>query len=334
MNRKCIVLMSGGLDSTLAAKILLEQGIEVIGLYLTSPFGCENAVEKVCEGLGIRLIVREKGEAYIDLVKNPKYGYGRNMNPCIDCRIYMFEIAHKVMEEERADFIVTGEVLGQRPMSQRRDALHVIDRDSEMGDLVLRPLSAKHLAPTLPEREGWVDREKLLSISGRARQEQLRLAEEFHLTGYETPGGGCLLTDPIFSQRLREFFDDRPDATAEELRLLRHGRQFRLDPEREGAVRIILGRNREENEKIERLSSPAVEAGRMIFYRPIGFPAPVAVVTGVPAAVEEEPADLDPMVARLILRYTKKGEGELQIERRRGGERRRIPVQGNVPILR
>lgn len=306
--RKAISLMSGGLDSTLATKLILDQGIDVIGLYLDSPFGCNENVVKVAAHLNIPLRIVPKGMDYIDLVRDPKYGYGKNMNPCIDCRIYMFIAARKVMDEEGADFIITGEVLGQRPMSQRRDAIDLIDRDSEMESLILRPLSAKNMAPTKPELEGWVDREKLLEISGRGRGRQLEWAAALELKEYAPPGGGCLLTDANFSARLSEFFEKKKEPSMAEYRLLRYGRHFDLP---EGG-HVILGRNQEENRKLLEESRAEVEAGRMAFFQPL-FSGPVAILSGgfSPALVEE--------VGRLIVRYGKKeADPERMIEVRQG----------------
>jgi tRNA U34 2-thiouridine synthase MnmA/TrmU len=306
--RKAISLMSGGLDSTLATKLVLDQGIDVIGLYLDSPFGCNENVVKVAKHLNIPLRIVPKGMDYIDLVRDPKYGYGKNMNPCIDCRIYMFIAARKVMDEEGADFIVTGEVLGQRPMSQRRDAMEIIDRDSEMESLILRPLSAKNMLPTLPELEGWVDREKLLEISGRGRGQQMEWAAALELKEYAAPGGGCLLTDANFSGRLSELFQKKENPTMVEFRLLRYGRHFDLS----GGAHVIVGRDQEENGKLREESQQEVDAGRMAFFQPL-FSGPVAVLSGgfTPALFEE--------VGKIILRYGKKGlDPEQTIEVRRG----------------
>jgi len=293
---KAVSLMSGGLDSTLATRLVLDQGIEIQGLYLSSPFGCHENVTKVATHLQIPLKIVDKGEAYIELIRNPKYGYGKNMNPCIDCRIYMFVLAHKVMEEVGADFIVTGEVLGQRPMSQRKNAMEIIDRDSEMESLILRPLSAQNLPPTRPELEGWVDRERLLSISGRSRVEQMKWAEALQLKEYAAPAGGCLLTDENFSVRLSEFFKTHPDPTMAEIRLLRYGRHFHLTD----GTRLIVGRNQEENLALREASSDEVSAGRMAFFQP-AFPAPVAVLWGTPTALRQEES------GKWITQYAKKG---------------------------
>ncbi len=294
--RKAIALLSGGLDSTLAAKLIVDQGVEVIGLFLDSPFACKENVEEVALHLGIPLKVVDKGMAYIDLIRDPKYGYGKNMNPCIDCRIYMFHIAERVMKEEGADFIITGEVLGQRPMSQRRDAMDIIDRDSETEGLVLRPLSALHNPPTLAETEGWVDREKLLNLAGRGRSEQLKWAKSLNLKAYSSPGGGCLLTDANFSVRLSEFLEQNKNPTMTEVRLLRYGRHFNLS----NGSHLIISRNESENDALETISKSDVIAGERMIFRPT-FSGPVAVLSAPgDAAILDE-------AAQLIAKYSKKG---------------------------
>lgn len=274
--RKAIALLSGGLDSALAAKMVKDQGIEVVGLHLLSPFGCLEEVEKVAEELGVRLLLKEKGEAFLNLVENPKYGYGSAINPCIDCRIFMFELAKKVMEEEKADFIVTGEVLGQRPMSQQRGSMKKIDKESPIEGLVLRPLSAHKFEPTIPEQNGWVDREKLLGIWGRGRKDQLALAKEWGLTKFKSPGGGCLLTEQAFAKRLHDFFEHKTYTTSEERmaqsQMLRYGRHFRVAD----GVKAIVGRNESENHQLEKLWPAA--GGTLL--RPENFDGPSAIVFG------------------------------------------------------
>ncbi|MBI4405274.1 MAG: hypothetical protein HY537_14015 [Deltaproteobacteria bacterium] len=297
---RAIALMSGGLDSTLAARLVKDQGVEVIGLTLTSAFGCRSEVQKSAEQIGIRLRFKDKGKEYLDLLKNPHYGYGKNMNPCIDCRIDMFKITHSIMLEEAADFIVTGEVLGQRPMSQRRDAMDIIDRDSGVRGLVLRPLSAHCMEPTLPELKGWIDREKLLGIIGRGRHTQFELAQMLGITEYGTPGGGCLLTDAGFSSRLRDFFEfDNKEFRHERSALLRYGRHFRLS----GQTKVIVGRDDEENKA---LALRWKDAG-CTYFEPQNFPGPSAIAWG---KVEEQERAV---VGGMILRYSKKHQTQAQI---------------------
>ncbi len=245
---KAIGLLSGGLDSTLAVKIILEQGIEVIALNFVTPFctctkkGCQNEAKKVAEKFGIELKIIGFKEEYIKLIRNPKYGYGKNMNPCIDCRIFMFSKARQYKEEVGADFVFTGEVLGERPMSQNLRAMRIIERESGLDGRLLRPLSAKFFEPTIPEKEGIIDREKLLSISGRSRKPQIALAKEKDIFDYPCPAGGCRLTDPNFALRLKEAFKHN-EYSFEEIVLLRYGRHFRLP----SGAKVIVGRNEEEN---------------------------------------------------------------------------------------
>jgi len=270
---RALGLVSGGLDSALAARMLIDQGLEVVGLHLQSPTACRSDVRAVAQELGIRLEVRDKGEAYLRLLREPRRGYGRNMNPCIDCRVFMFGIARGVMEEVDARFVFTGEVAGQRPMSQGKATLALIDRDAGLEGLVLRPLSARLLPETLPERLGWVDRSRLLDLHGRGRGAQLDMAQRYGLSQHESPGGGCLLTDARFSVKLRDLFDHTPaDRTSvEDVELLRVGRHFRIDP----SLKIVLGRSAAENARLRALE----REGRWLV-EPIDFNGPVALVCG------------------------------------------------------
>lgn len=294
-NRKAIALLSGGLDSLLAAKLVKEQGIEVIGLHLLSPFGCREEIEKRAAAIGVPLLYREKGAKYLDLVEKPRYGYGRAVNPCIDCRIFMFDIAWEVMQEVKADFIITGEVLGQRPMSQQKFAMDLIDRKSGIDDYVLRPLSAKAFEPTLPEREGWVDREKLFDIRGRGRKDQIALTKVLGVSDYATPGGGCLLTEVSFGPKLKDFYAHEHFKNEEQkLRqseLLRYGRHFRLSER----AKVIVSKNEAENFV---LAERWQDAGGT-FLHPVQFTGPAAMILGEAGAKERE------MAGALIARYGK-----------------------------
>jgi len=253
MRTKALLLISGGLDSAVAAKVVLQQGIELEALNFVSPFcqcrkGCSDLAMLAGE-LGVKLHVATLLEEYLDVVKNPKHGYGSNMNPCIDCRILMFRKAKARMGEIGASFVVTGEVLGQRPMSQHKEALAIIDKESGLEGLVLRPLSARFLPTTKAEKEGWIDRELLLSIKGRSRKKQIELASTYRISGYSCPSGGCLLTDPGFTKRLRDLLTYCPDPSLNDIELLKVGRHFRLS----AFAKLVVGRNREENEKLRRL---------------------------------------------------------------------------------
>jgi len=270
---KALLLMSGGLDSAIAAKVVLQQGIELEALNFVSPFclcrkGCGD-LARLADELGVKLHVVTLLDEYLDVVKGPKHGYGSNMNPCIDCRILMFRKAKARMDEIGASFIVTGEILGQRPMSQHREALSLIDKESGLEGIVLRPLSAKFLPPTKAEREGWIDRELLLSIKGRSRKKQIELASSYRISAYSCPSGGCLLTDPGFTKRLRDLFEHYPDPSLNDIELLKVGRHFRLSAH----AKLVVGRNREENEKLRRLC----ESGDILLEVPnCGCPVSIA----------------------------------------------------------
>jgi tRNA-specific 2-thiouridylase len=249
---KAIALLSGGLDSRLAVKLMLEQGIEVEAINFVTPFctctaqGCRSEARAAAAEFGIPLRVVNNSEALLDAVKKPRFGFGRGLNPCLDCRILAFRGAAERMEETGASFVVTGEVLGQRPMSQRRQAMEIIERESGLEGRVLRPLSAKHFPPTEPERQGLVDREKLLAIAGRSRREQMDLAEEKGINDYPCPAGGCLLTDPGFAARLRSLLDENPDPSMSQVTLLKVGRHFVSSD----GQRILVPRDDLENRRL------------------------------------------------------------------------------------
>ena len=280
MNSKAISLLSGGLDSTLATRLIMEQGVEVVALHFTSLFcncskggnGCGIQAVRTAGELGLEVMVRVKGMDYLEIVKAPKHGYGRGVNPCLDCRIFMLKEAKKTMDEIGAGFVITGEVLGQRPMSQHRAALRCIEKESGLKDLILRPLSAKHFEPTLPEREGIVDREKLLDITGRSRKTQYELVDTFHLKEFSCPGGGCLLTEPLFAKKLKDLFDHSRDFTVKDVALLKIGRHFRLSPD----TKLIIGRNKEENDRLS-----ALWWAPQTLLAPQGFKGPLGLLSGV-----------------------------------------------------
>jgi len=253
---KTLALLSGGLDSTLAIRVIQQQGIEVIALNFVTVFcrctshgSCKLEAVKVSEKFGIPIKVINTTERFLEIVKKPKFGYGKNMNPCIDCRINIFRIAGEYMREIGADFIITGEVLGQRPMSQRKEAMKIIDKEANLTGLVLRPLCAKHMEPTIPEKLGIVDREQLLQIRGRSRKNQIQLADVFQIKDYPCAAGGCLLTDPEFAHRMRDLVNTC-DANVNDVNLLKVGRHFRLDPQ----TKVIVGRNEEDNTRLDSLS--------------------------------------------------------------------------------
>ncbi len=292
MQRACVSLLSGGLDSLLATKLMLEQGIRVHGLYLALSWGCceKPKAMAAAQQLGVPLMVLGVGDAYLDVIRSPKYGYGTQMNPCVDCRIYMFTLAKRYMEEVGAGFLVTGEVLGQRPMSQRRQPLGVIEQDAGLEGRLLRPLSAQLLEPTLPEQEGIVDRSKLLALSGRSRQAQIALAAEHGLTEYSQPAGGCQLTDETFARKAKDLFAHEARPTTKDMELLTMGRHVRLDD----GTKVILGRNALENLRLEGYADDE----RYTLISPV-FPGPAALVIGT---VQEQWRD---QVVHIILQHVK-----------------------------
>jgi tRNA U34 2-thiouridine synthase MnmA/TrmU len=279
LRQKAVSLLSGGLDSLIATKIIVEQGIKVEALHFTSPFctcskgnkGCGIQAVRSAKELGIEVNVRTKGLEYLEIVKKPRHGYGRAMNPCIDCRIFMLKHARQFMDEIGASFIITGEVLGQRPMSQRRDTIKLIERESGLEDLIVRPLSAKHFPPTIPEQEGIVNREKLFGITGRSRKGQYDFVHSHDLTEFSCPGGGCLLTDPIFARKLKDLFTYQPEFTMQDVALLKIGRHFRLDKK----TKLVLGRNHDENNRLSAFHEPP-----SVLLSPVGFKGPVGLMIG------------------------------------------------------
>lgn len=298
MKRKALALLSGGLDSTLAVKMMLDMGIDVEALNFTSPFctctgknaGCKSEAVRVAQEFDIPIKVIHKGLDYLEIVRNPTYGYGKGINPCVDCRIYLLKKAKEYLQECGADFVITGEVLGQRPMSQRRDTLRVIERESGLEGLLLRPLSAQHFEPSIPEREGWVDREKLLAIKGRSRKDQFQLADELDVKNYPCPAGGCLLTETSFVPKVQDVFDHSDELNLRDFRMLKIGRHFRIGER----TKVIIGRDEHDN----RLLETAIQAGETALTWLDGN-TPLGAVMGAqtPECIE--------LAARILLRYTK-----------------------------
>ncbi len=254
---KAIALFSGGLDSTLAMKLIINQGIEVVACNISTGFGSVKDrrahMQHMCDQVGATLRIVDIQDEYLEKVLfTPKHGYGKHFNPCIDCHAKMFEVAKRLMVEEGADFLISGEVLGQRPMSQNGESLQIVLKLSDCEGLLLRPMSAQLLEPTLPELNGWVDREKLEAIVGRSRDRQMELVQEFGLKDYEGPGGGCLLTDEHFSRKIRDVLAHDDAFIKADIPTLKYGRQLRLP---DGA-KFIIGRNEEENTKLEEIDNP------------------------------------------------------------------------------
>lgn len=256
MKKKAIALFSGGLDSILAVKLMQEQGIEIIGYNFRNFLSAEKSrnddsvVAKGAEMLGIPMIIIPAKQDYIEMLQKPKYGYGKNYNPCVDCKIHIFSEARKLMEKEGASFVFTGDVLGERPMSQMIKPMRTIERESGLEGLVVRPLSGKLLPATKPETEGIIDREKMLDISGRSRKPQYELVKKYSVKEFPSPAGGCLLTEKSFSVRIEELLTTDINASITDVRMLRYGRHFRLPT----GFKVIVGRNKFDNEKLIELT--------------------------------------------------------------------------------
>ncbi len=234
----------------LAAELIRAQGIDVLALFFETPFFGSKKARKSASAMRLPFKVVDITRSHLEVVKNPKHGYGGNMNPCIDCHALMFRIAGKMLQQEGASFIITGEVLGQRPMSQNRGSLNLVASESGLGRLLLRPLSAKCLPQTIPEEKGWVKRDLLMNFRGRSRKPQMELAHTLHIEDYPSPAGGCLLTEQAFSNRLKDLISSRPEFDLREIEVLKRGRHFRIAPD----TKIVVGRNKQENDKIQALS--------------------------------------------------------------------------------
>lgn len=259
VKKKVVALLSGGLDSQLAVKMMQKQGFDVSAVAIRTPFcdfdcgkGCGFDIVNRANALNVDLKTVYLGEEYIEMLKHPKHGRGAGFNPCIDCRAMMFDAAKKYMEEIGAEFIISGEVLGQRPMSQHGPALRTIEKESNLEGKIVRPLSAALLPKTDPERDGLIKRKDLGMIRGRSRKIQLQMAKEFGIINPPNAGGGCLLTDPMFGLKTKDLFDHVDTPTQNDIDLLKVGRHFRLDKN----TKLIVGRNKEENSNISLLALP------------------------------------------------------------------------------
>ena len=267
---RAIGLLSGGLDSILAIEAVRRAGIEVIAISFFSPFFGTSRAEKAAEQLDISLLTFDITEDFLAMLPRPRYGYGKNMNPCIDCKGLIFRRAGELMGELDADFIFSGEVLGQRPMSQNKQSLHIVAKLSGYEDYILRPLSAKLLPPPLVLREGKLDVNRLYDFTGRGRKRQMQLAEEFGITNYPTAAGGCKLTEPAFARRLRRLYETAPTPSVRLIELLKIGRHVRLSK----AATLVVGRTEAENEAIER---SAIKTDVLLTV--IGYMGPTGLLT-------------------------------------------------------
>jgi tRNA U34 2-thiouridine synthase MnmA/TrmU len=299
---KCLAMLSGGLDSIMALKMMQDQGIEVHALHFPPPLSDEKHEDciaaKVAKKFKVPIKFMERGEDFLDLVKDPKHGYGSAVNPCIDCRIYMLKKARKFMEEIGASFIVTGELLDQRPMSQHRKALDVVEEESGLKGKLLRPLCAKNLPPTEAEKEGLVDREKLLGLKGRRRLKQMEFVKESGVKEFLAPAGGCLLTEKEFAAKVYDLLEHEKKVFMRDLRLLKFGRHFR-----KGKNKFIVGRNKEENERLKELKRE-----EDVMFEAEGYGSPITLLQGPKT---EEAVKL---AASLTVRYSDCDEKECEVK--------------------
>ncbi|CAG37694.1 hypothetical protein [Desulfotalea psychrophila] len=323
---KALSLFSGGLDSILAARLIMEQGIELIAVQFVTPFFSYEILQdveayqaEVKRKYGINVLVENISPGYMELLRKPVYGFGKNFNPCIDCKIFMLKRAKELMVELGASFLVTGEVVGQRPMSQRRDALNVISRDSDNKTVLLRPLSAKLMPETEAEQKGWVDREKLLAFGGRGRAPQMALAKEYGISDYPAPAGGCILADPILSKRIKrlyagEFNFGIDDVGVTDIELMLVGRQLLVPQgfftwsaggEGDSGFWLIVGRNEEENLRLEGLA----EEGDVLFYMEDRSGPNILLRRALGALSAEQEGELFALAASLVVRYGRKIDG-------------------------
>jgi tRNA U34 2-thiouridine synthase MnmA/TrmU len=342
---RCVGMLSGGLDSSVAFAHMKRLGFDVIGINYSTGFCSSdhlramgrtekktyrNEALRAGADLDVAVELIDVADEYLGAVlANPKHGFGQNMNPCVDCRIFMFGKTRALLEEHGARFLFTGEVLGQRPMSQHRFALRTIEKESGLDGLVVRPLSGRLLPPTVPEKEGWLAREDLLAISGRSRKEQMRLAAEYGIDDYPQPAGGCcMLTDEAYSRRLREqlAFVDVRSLTRDQCTLLKVGRHLRLA----NGVKVIVGRDERENEFLQERAQ-----GRWAF-QALDYPGPIALAEGEPSDAEPRGRELTDddlrAVAAITARYGDgKGEPEVTVWAGRGAEVREIAVAPAAP---
>lgn len=269
---KGLGLCSGGLDSILSALLLQQQGIDVTWICFETPFFSSDAAQKASAQTGIPLITMDITEDYMKMMANPRAGFGKNMNPCMDCHSLMFARAGDVLEEQGFDFLFSGEVVGQRPKSQNKNSLRYVEKNSGFDGRILRPLSARCLPETLVEQKGLVDRTQLMDITGRSRKVQMQMAKDFGIKEFPAPAGGCLLTDKVFSIRLKDLMAVQAQIHNRELHFLKHGRHFRLDP----ATKVIVGRSEKDNRQLNRY----VEKNTDVLIKPATMPGPDVILIG------------------------------------------------------
>ena len=292
---KALALLSGGLDSILSICIVKEQNINVEAVCFTSTFFDESKAQEAAKNVKIPLITIDITQELLSIIKSPPHGFGKGANPCIDCHLLMVKMAGALMKNTKTKFLINGDVLGERPKSQNKKALSIIDIKSGWGDYLLRPLTAKNLPPTVPEKKGWVKREKLMGIKGRSRKIQFELAKKFGIKNFPTPAGGCLLTDPNFSRRVK-YILSTGKLNINEVELLKIGRHFRLNHQ----AKVIIGRNQKENSKIEELLTP----GDFIL-KIKKYPGPTTLLRGIITS------DLIYKAASLTARYSDAPENKM-----------------------
>jgi len=296
--KRAIALFSGGLDSSLAVRIMQLQGFEVEALFVETVFErCHPGVRKSAADLGVPLTVIPPHEEYLEILRAPRFGYGQGANPCIDCRIYMCRLAKKIMEDRGACVVVTGEVLGQRPMTQQRSQLHLVEKHSGLKGRLLRPLSAKLLPPTIPELEGLVDRERLYEFSGRSRKPLIELAHQLGVRNIPQPSIGCLPTQPSFAPRVFDLLRVRPTAKMWEFELLRIGRHIPVGEK----AKLVVGRNAEENAVLE-AAFRQHRSPECVYLHPANFPGPDVLITG------EMTEEVVQKGLATLIRYTQKAK--------------------------
>ncbi len=315
---RALGLTSGGLDSMLAALVLRDQNIKVKWICFETPFFSADNAKKAARDIGISITVKNITPQYLKMLRDPPCGYGQNMNPCMDCHALMVNLAGQMMRQENFDFIFSGEVMGQRPMSQVQHALRYVEKRSGVDGYLLRPLSARALPETVPEKEGLVDRSRLYDITGRSRKRQLELAAHYGISDYPTPAGGCLLTDSGFSKRLKDLFAHQDECSEADLNALKFGRHFRLTPE----SKLIVGRNKEDNKNLAETNA----SGTMTVLKTETLPGPTCLLAGT----SDESALM--LAAGICAGYSKAPEDEtVQVIATTGGQKRSITMLGIPP---
>lgn len=311
---KAILLFSGGLDSILAAKILQEQKVEILALSFESHFFSAEFAKKAAKKLKIPLIVIDISKDLIKILKKPKHGFGSQMNPCIDCHILMLKKARDIMKRKKFDFVASGDVLNERPFSQNKKSLKIIEKESLLDGYLLRPLSAKKLEPTIPEKKGLINREKLLDISGRRRKKQIELAKKFGIFWYPSPAGGCLLTDPEFSKRLKDLISRKKDFDGNDVELLKIGRHFwfnnlksQVKRDFSKKIKIVVGRNHKENLKLKKIAKK-----NDILIEMINYPGPTTLIRNYSKSKVKD--NIIQKAKILIINYSNKAKDKKDIE--------------------